>query len=80
MSSLPVNATPGGRAGSANDAPGSRLGGGGSGRVDVGTGVPVAWADGLAFGVATIEAAGEHAVKVNRNAAAKHRFEIISGP
>jgi hypothetical protein len=46
----------------------------------VGTGVPVAWADGLAFGVATIEAAGEHAVKVNRNAAAKHRFEIISGP
>jgi len=75
MSSLPVNGTPGGRAGSANEAPGKRLTRGGSVGDGDGSGVALeeGAATGLTLGDASCTAAGEHAVMAKRTPATTQR-------
>jgi hypothetical protein len=78
MSSLPVNGTPGGSGGSANDAPAKRLGGGVDAAVGAADGV--ALEDGLAvartFDVATDATGAEQAVRVATPSATTTRGRV----
>ncbi|MHB8490564.1 MAG: hypothetical protein ACYDC4_15505, partial [Candidatus Dormibacteria bacterium] len=75
ISSLPVKATPGGSAGSPNDAPGRRLGADCMELVAGGAGAAVEEprADGRRLGATIAAAAGEHPARMQRTSAASQR-------